>query len=158
MFRHHIALCLSVKYNEWFGAHFTKGYSKWRLPFIKKNFKTWLTIGCHTYHQVIRGHHDRKSVLIDIAFNMEPTWISRFPHITMNSVIFCFRTKTMPIYIWFVPNHYIGYLDRFYKRFMSLLRNCPDSKVHGANMGPIWGRQDLGRPHGGPMDLIIWVF
>ena len=24
---------------------------------------------------------------------------------------------------------------------------CPDSKVHGANMGPIWGRQDPGGPH-----------
>ena len=23
-----------------------------------------------------------------------------------------------------------------------------DSKVHGANMGPIWGRQDPGGPHG----------
>ena len=23
----------------------------------------------------------------------------------------------------------------------------PDSKVHGANMGPIWGRQDPGGPH-----------
>ena len=23
----------------------------------------------------------------------------------------------------------------------------PDSKVHGANMGPIWGRKDPGRPH-----------
>ena len=22
----------------------------------------------------------------------------------------------------------------------------PDSKVHGANMGPIWGRQDPGGP------------
>ena len=22
----------------------------------------------------------------------------------------------------------------------------PESKVHGANMGPIWGRQDLGGP------------
>ena len=25
--------------------------------------------------------------------------------------------------------------------------NNPDSKVHGANMGPIWGRQDPGGPH-----------
>ena len=33
----------------------------------------------------------------------------------------------------------------------------PDSKVHGANMGPIWGRQDPGGPHVGPMDLAIWV-
>ena len=25
--------------------------------------------------------------------------------------------------------------------------NTPDGKVHGANMGPIWGRQDPGGPH-----------
>ena len=29
----------------------------------------------------------------------------------------------------------------------------PDSKVHGANMGPIWGRQDPGGPHAGPMNF-----
>ena len=33
----------------------------------------------------------------------------------------------------------------------------PDSKVHGANMGPIWGRQDPGGPHVGPMNFAIWV-
>ena len=33
----------------------------------------------------------------------------------------------------------------------------PDSKVHGANMGPIWSRQDPGGPHGGPMNIAIWV-
>ena len=32
-----------------------------------------------------------------------------------------------------------------------------DSKVHGANMGPIWGRQDLGGPHVGPMNFAIWA-
>ena len=32
-----------------------------------------------------------------------------------------------------------------------------DSKIHGAIMGPIWGRQDSGRPHVGPMNLVIWV-
>ena len=26
----------------------------------------------------------------------------------------------------------------------------PDSKVNGANMGPIWGQQDPGGPHVGP--------
>ena len=31
----------------------------------------------------------------------------------------------------------------------------PDSKVHGANMGPIWGRQDPGGPNVGPMNLVI---
>ena len=32
----------------------------------------------------------------------------------------------------------------------------PDSKVHRANMGPIWGRQDPGGPHVGPMNFAIW--
>ena len=32
----------------------------------------------------------------------------------------------------------------------------PDSKVHGANMGPIWGRQDPGGPHVGPMNFAIY--
>ena len=32
----------------------------------------------------------------------------------------------------------------------------PDSKVHGANMGPIWGRQDPDGPHVGPMNFAIW--
>ena len=32
----------------------------------------------------------------------------------------------------------------------------PDSKVRGANMGPIWGRQDPGGPHVGPMNFAIW--
>ena len=31
----------------------------------------------------------------------------------------------------------------------------PDSKVHGANMGPIWGQQDPGGPHVGPMNFAI---
>ena len=34
--------------------------------------------------------------------------------------------------------------------------DCPDSKVHGANMGPMWGRQDPGGPHIGPKNLAIW--
>ena len=32
----------------------------------------------------------------------------------------------------------------------------PDSNVHGANMGPIWGPQDPGGPHFGPTKLAIW--
>ena len=32
----------------------------------------------------------------------------------------------------------------------------PDSKVHGANIGPIWGRQDPGGPHVGPINFVIW--
>ena len=42
-------------------------------------------------------------------------------------------------------------------RFLHNWQNCPDSKVHGANMGPIWGRQDPGGPHVGPVNFAIWV-
>ena len=39
-----------------------------------------------------------------------------------------------------------------------VLGNCisPDNKVYGANMGPIWGRQDPVGPHVGPMNFAIW--
>ena len=43
------------------------------------------------------------------------------------------------------------YTEQQWKR-----QNIPDSKVHGANMGPIWGRQDPGGPHVGPMNFVIW--
>ena len=32
----------------------------------------------------------------------------------------------------------------------------PDSKVHGANMGSIWDRQDTDGPHVGPVNFAIW--
>ena len=34
-------------------------------------------------------------------------------------------------------------------------RHLPDNKVHGTNMGPIWGRQDPGGPHVGAMEFAI---
>ena len=38
-----------------------------------------------------------------------------------------------------------------------LLKCYPDSNVHGANMGPIWGQQDPDGPRVGPMNFAIWV-
>ena len=38
-----------------------------------------------------------------------------------------------------------------------ITKKIPDSKVHGTNMGPIWGRQSPGGPHVGPMNFAIWV-
>ena len=32
----------------------------------------------------------------------------------------------------------------------------PDSKVHGTNMGSIWGQQDPGGPNVGPMNFALW--
>ena len=38
------------------------------------------------------------------------------------------------------------------------LKHSPDSKVHGTNMGLIWGRQHPGGPHVGPMNFAILEF
>ena len=35
--------------------------------------------------------------------------------------------------------------------------HCPDSKVHWAIMGPIWGRQDPGGPYVAPRNFAFWV-
>ena len=32
----------------------------------------------------------------------------------------------------------------------------PENKVRGANMEPIWGRQDPDGPHVDPMNFAIW--
>ena len=34
--------------------------------------------------------------------------------------------------------------------------DIPDNKVHGAHMGPTWGRQGPGGPHVGHMNLAFW--
>ena len=38
------------------------------------------------------------------------------------------------------------------------IKTTPDNKIHGANMGPIWGRQVPGGPHVGPMNFSIWDY
>ena len=51
--------------------------------------------------------------------------------------------------------------NRFNKYAIKLNQNArqtrayPDSKVHGANMGPAWVLSPLDRPHVGPMNLAI---
>ena len=34
--------------------------------------------------------------------------------------------------------------------------NVPDSKVHEANMRPIWADRNPGGPHVGPINCAIW--
>ena len=45
---------------------------------------------------------------------------------------------------------------KFLSIWLDFQRRIPDSKVHGANMGPVWDRQDPGGPHVGTMNFAIW--
>ena len=55
-------------------------------------------------------------------------------------------------YMW----HFAVESDGLHKHNV-YINGFPDSKNHAANMGPIWGRQDPGGPHVGPMNFAIWV-
>ena len=49
----------------------------------------------------------------------------------------------MDIVIIFLIHHNVRYTDKM---------------IHGANMGPTRDRRDSGGPHGGHVDLAIWVY
>ena len=55
------------------------------------------------------------------------------------------------------PEHGLLFDGRIWDRVGAVVLVYPDSKIHGANMGPIWGWQDPGEPHVGPMNFAIWV-
>ena len=60
----------------------------------------------------------------------------------------------------FSEQHVLHFDGPFFNQYITsgaVWNHFPDSKFHGANMGPIWGQQDLGGPHVGPMNLAIWV-
>ena len=85
------------------------------------------------------------------------TWISNdFPHYTVgcNYLSMSYTSADMSLcklyiccrhfsLIWSATLVWYGY---------------PDSNVHGAKMGPIWGRQDPHGPHVGPMNIAIWIY
>ena len=73
-----------------------------------------------------------------------------------------FEVTTLRILFWL--RHLDGYTCVVECRTVALMERLarsmqpyPDSKVHGANMGPIWGLQDTGGPHVDPMNFAICV-
>ena len=74
--------------------------------------------------------------------------------------MFCIPKWSSATISWY--NKYGDYLlidtHRLFNYLYQNLHIYPDSKVHEANMGPIWGRQDPGGPHVGPMNFVIWVY
>ena len=69
-----------------------------------------------------------------------------------------FVTRKLIVFITFTRVDLYSHQNLLSISFTSPLKmmHNPDSKVPGANMGPIWGRQDRGGPHVGPMNFAIW--
>ena len=96
-----------------------------------------MPIACNSFH--LSGHNmfdvcfiiaSRKVQLNDNIYNIPTPWNE-------------FMWGSNWIRGWCV------YSGRYIEYF--LLEISPDNKVHGANMGPIWVRQDPGGPHVGSM-------
>ena len=71
-------------------------------------------------------------------------------HFDLDRILESGHTRNL-LHVWMTHDTNQSVLDHMY------ISDCPDSKLHGANMGPIWGRQDPDGPHVGPMKLAIWV-
>ena len=53
--------------------------------------------------------------------------------------------------------HFLRKIIVFWSTTSTLVpKSTPDSKAHGANMEPPWGRQDPGGAHVGHMNFAIW--
>ena len=59
---------------------------------------------------------------------------------------------------WTPNSPYLAITGDIWGHFLETwLTSYRDSKVHGANTGPTWGRQDPSGPHVGHVNLAIWL-
>ena len=104
------------------------------------------------YHQV-----DTNSVLFDVRSHL----ILHVIYITTCNIFIVALNHILYIYIYIYmctirfPIHCsedgsLGQRTRNLKQFI------PDSNIHGANVGPTWGRQDPGGPHVGHRNIATW--
>ena len=84
--------------------------------------------------------------------------------IMYKSVVCMFKQSTVQV---FVSSNLLNIWNQFVEKNISdgdfstrdilILRGHPNNKIHGANMGPIWGQRNPGGPHVGPMNFAIWA-
>ena len=134
----------------WTGCHVDAMAAVWQNH-IGKNIQIE-AIHPQSYRQLIHGG-------MKIRGRYNSSW-NRAPFFLKN-----FGSPKLHFYQWFPLNSskspYLSHLQKWSMNINILLKpptiiHNPDSKVHGANMGPIWGRQDPGGPHVGPMNFAIW--
>ena len=136
------------------------------LPTTKLNDTITMTI-CTNHETLCRGKllHYYVGIYIDglmqdcyrpIVYVLEILRFCTKPSIYTSVTCFC-RHKVPADLIHIYWDYFIGTGAIIESRAGdSVLTNTPDSKIHGTNLGPIWGRQDPGGPHIGAMNLAIW--
>ena len=74
------------------------------------------------------------------------------------SGLFCLRYGVFPCFLGVFCQECVQDVVVVKFTFISSSYVCtvPESKVHGAHVGPNWGRQDPDGPHVGRVNLAIW--
>ena len=78
---------------------------------------------------------------------------------TINISNVMFETKYLGVsnvhYLWVFPS--VISVTKIHHVINKCIADSPDSKDHGANIGPTWGQQAPGGPNVGPMNLAIRI-
>ena len=97
-----------------------------------------------------------------VAFNTKfshPTDFYRFIYISyMAHIVYRFRFQTNQTYIWTVIHRFDLLFSILYFILLYISNDVGMTALIARFMGPIWGRQDPGGPHVGPMNSVIWVY
>ena len=91
-------------------------------------------------------------------------WHSQWWQFCQNAISTSMNDLQLEKLFWVLSIHYLVWGHAYRKKinfhlfYYSIIGEpSADSKVHGANMGPIWGWQDPGAPHVGVMNFAIWI-
>ena len=132
-------------------------------------YKIWYLIECYflIHNHPLWIHCSEKSLFSvppwsKLVTELNATWPGKYACILLNDTNTADRDCTwfidlQPCAIRRVGPGFIQNRTTVHVPVATHTHNYPDSKVHGANMGPIWGRQDPGGPHVDRMNFAIWV-
>ena len=97
-------------------------------------------------HKIFRDSQKTSLLVEPTATCRQPHGLYLFTKQLMSELILIIGSQTKTCQI----------IMRYHDMDMLSIVLAPDSKVHEANMGTIWGQQDPGGPHVGRMNLAIW--
>ena len=128
---------------SWNESHFKIYFYQWHHEHFRGK---WI----ETFFSFPYGHNSRKNLFIH----------KLSPESMLTS---CQRELSRKLQ-WYLGQDTINFLENICNEFLNIVHKVlicsgmkvPDSKVHGANMGPTWVLSAPDGPHIDPMNLAIW--
>ena len=126
-------------------------YKTWSSP-----HSTWLTIFCRWCSKSIFLYETLAIGSVTSLVGTEPgTCHQLSPTMTYFREVFMRHQASVVQTHFLISTSYPLFFEKLFDKFW---QNYPDNKVHGANTGPTWDRQDPAGPHVGHVNLAIRVW